>query len=39
VSAVAENVCPEKKVSFEDSLSAYVCTRYMQELTANLFEQ
>ena len=39
VSAVAENVCPKKKLTFEDSLSAYMCTRHMQELAANLFEQ
>lgn len=39
VSAIAEDVCPERKVSFEDSLSTYMCTRHMQELAANLFEQ
>jgi hypothetical protein len=32
-------VCPEKKISFEDILSVRMCTRHMQELAANLFEQ
>jgi hypothetical protein len=32
-------MCPEKKVSFEDSLSAHMCTRHMQQLAADLFEQ
>jgi hypothetical protein len=32
-------VSPEKKVSFEDILPACMCTRHMQELAANLFEQ
>jgi hypothetical protein len=39
VSAVAKDVCPEKKVSFEDSLSACMCTRHVQELAPNVFEQ
>jgi len=38
VSAVVEDVCPEKKVSFEDSLSACMYTSHMQELAANLFK-
>ena len=39
MSAVAADVCPEKKVSFEDILSARMCTRHMQELVEHLFEQ
>jgi hypothetical protein len=39
VSDVAKDMCPEKKVSFEDSLSARMCTRNMQELAGYLFEQ
>jgi competence CoiA-like predicted nuclease len=37
--AVAEDVCPKKTRSFEDSLSAHMSARHMQELAANLFEQ
>jgi hypothetical protein len=36
--AVAKGVCPEKKASFQDIVSAPTCKRHMQELAANLFE-
>jgi hypothetical protein len=39
VSAVAADVCPEKKVSFEDSLSAHMCAKTHAELVEHLFEQ